>query len=132
MEEEAHLFFDNLQKGYRSFIVGSDNQELEEELRETFNEKNREELEKIQILTEKNEHLKREIAALRSAPDRVEELERKKQGLTGDVEKCHESLQVLTELQHDLELKKKEVMAETVEKRLYFLFHSSFCSSSFF
>ena len=59
MEEEARLFFSNLQKGYRNFIVGSDTHELEEELRDTFNEKNRDELERIQILTEKNEHLKR-------------------------------------------------------------------------
>ena len=59
---------------------------------------------------------------MRSAPDRVEELERKKQGLTGDVEKCLESLEVLKEVQHDLELKKKEAAGETVEKRLFFLF----------
>jgi len=116
MEEEALLFFDNLRKGYRSFIVGSDNHELEEELRQTFDEKNREELEKIQVLNEKNEHLRREIAALRAAPDRVEELERKKQGFTSEVEKIHESLLVLKELEHDLELKKKEVVAETGEK----------------
>ena len=68
-------------KGYRSFLDGQDSYiDHEEELRKNFNERNQAEIEQIQILEEKNVHLKRDISAVKNAPDRVEELEKRKKG----------------------------------------------------
>ena len=80
----------------------------EDELRRSFNERNAEEIEQIRVLEEKNESLKREIAAMKSAPDRVEELDKKKDGLCCEIERLHSGLEQLKEYHHEVSLRLKK------------------------
>jgi SMC interacting uncharacterized protein involved in chromosome segregation len=109
-------------KGYRSFLEGVDNyKELEDDLARNFDSRNQDDRDQIAELEFKNEELLHEILAIRNAPDRLEEMEKKKETLKYELGKSVQDVQELQEMEHSLNLKLVEMTDEKTRLRMSLL-----------
>mmetsp|Transcript_30847 Transcript_30847/g.86457 ORF Transcript_30847/g.86457 Transcript_30847/m.86457 type:complete len:600 (-) Transcript_30847:66-1865(-) len=126
-DEISRMFFEYLAKSYRMFLAGDDTYEKDNDLARKFQERDAAEEEEVAVLEKENDALRKEIEAMRLAPDRVEELEKKKKVYQQDVAKFSHYIQTLESYEkelneaaknknYELESRKKDIEHFRVEK----------------